>query len=168
MSSSKCGVAKRISDLEPRAVYTHCYIHALNLAAGDTLKKSKLMKDALETTLEITKLIKYSPRSNTIFHWLKDTLPAGSTPGIRVLCPTRWTIRAESIHSILANYSILQSTWEEALQATQDTEANARIQGVAAHTYLFGCMLGELVLKHTDNLSRTLQHVSISAAWASK
>lgn len=24
MSSSKCGVAKRICDLEPRAVYTHC------------------------------------------------------------------------------------------------------------------------------------------------
>ena len=50
MSSSKCGVAKRIFDLEPPAVYTHCYGHALNLAAGDTLKKSKLMKDALETT----------------------------------------------------------------------------------------------------------------------
>ena len=61
MRSSKCGVAKRICDLEPRAVYTHCYGHALNLAAGDTLKQSKLMKDALETTWEITKLIKYSP-----------------------------------------------------------------------------------------------------------
>ena len=97
MSSSKCGVAKRISDLEPRAVYTHCYIHALNLAAGDTLKKSKLMKDALETTREITMLIKYSPRRDAIFHRLKDTLPPGSTPGIRVLCPTRWTVRAESI-----------------------------------------------------------------------
>ena len=61
MSSSKRGVAKRISDFEPQAVYTHCYGHALNLAAGDTLKQSKLMKDALETTREITKLIKYSP-----------------------------------------------------------------------------------------------------------
>ena len=58
MSSSKRGVAKRIADLEPR----HCYGHALNLAAGDTLKQCKLMKDSLETTREITKLIKYSPR----------------------------------------------------------------------------------------------------------
>ena len=31
-------------------------------------------------------------------------------------------------------------------------------------TYLFGSIIGELVLKHTDNLSRTLQHASISAA----
>ena len=67
MSSSKHGVAKRISDLEPRAVYTHCYGHALNLATADILKQSKLMKDALDTTREITKLIKYSPRRYGIF-----------------------------------------------------------------------------------------------------
>ena len=168
MSSSKCGVAKTICDLEPRAVYTHCYGHALNLAAGDTLKQFKLMKEALETTREITKLIKYSPRRDGIFQRLKETLPVGSTPGIRVLCPTRWTVRAESIHSILANYDVLQRTWEEALQATTDTEVKARIQEVAAQmttfTYLFGSMLSELVLKHTDNLSRTLQHASMSAA----
>ena len=70
----------------------------------------------------------------------------GNTPGIRVLCPTRWTVRGESIHSILANYETLQRTWEEALQAMQDTEAKARIQGVAEQmktfTYLFGSMLG--------------------------
>ena len=50
----------------------------------------------------------------------------------------------------------------------QDTEAKARIQAVAAQmktfTYLFGSMLGKLVLKHTDNFSETLQHVSRLAA----
>ena len=56
-------MAKRITDLQPKAIYTHCYGHALNLAACDTIKQSKLMKDALETTHEITKLIKYSPRN---------------------------------------------------------------------------------------------------------
>ena len=114
-----------------------------NLAAGDTLKQSKLMKDALETTREITK---YSPRKDGIFQRLKDTLPVGSTPGIRVVCPTRWTVRAESIHSILANYDALHRTWEEALQVATDMENKARIQGVEAQmttfTYLFGSMLG--------------------------
>ena len=138
MSSSKSGVAKKISDLEPRAVYTHCYGHALNLAAGDTLKQCKVMKDSLETTWEITKLIKYSPRRDGIFQKLKETLPVGNTPGIRVLCPTRWTVRAESLNSIIANYEVLERTWDEALQITQDTETKARIRGVAAQmTILF-------------------------------
>ena len=54
------------------------------------------------------------------------------------------------------------------LSKQQQIEVTARIQGVAAQmttfTYLFGSMLSELVLKHTDNLSRTLQHASMSAA----
>lgn len=141
MSSSKRGVAKRICDLKPQAVYTHCYGYAVNLATGNTLKQSKLMKEALETTQEITKLMKYSPRRYGIFQRLKETLSVGSTPGIRVLCPTRWTVCAESIHSILANYDTLQKTWEEALHATADTETKAKIHGVAAQmktfTYFF-------------------------------
>ena len=57
MTGSRSGVAKRISELEPRALFTHCYGHALNLAACDTIKSMKVMRDALETTHEITKLI---------------------------------------------------------------------------------------------------------------
>ena len=67
-----------------------------------------------------------------------------------------------------ASLPIMMLYIEEALQVATDMENKARIQGVAAQmttfTYLFGSMLGELVLKHTDNLSKTFQHVSMSAA----
>ena len=35
---------------------------ALNLAAGDAMKKNKILRDTLDTTFEICKLLKYSPR----------------------------------------------------------------------------------------------------------
>ena len=41
MKGSKGGIAKQISDLEPRAVCTHCYGHSLNLAASDTLANER-------------------------------------------------------------------------------------------------------------------------------
>ena len=92
----------------------------------------------------------------------------GSTSHIRILYLTRWTVHAESMHSILPNYDSLQKIWKEVLQAMTDMEAKARIQGLAAHmtisTYLFGSTLSELALKHTDNLSRTLPHVSVLTA----
>ena len=136
MSGYRTGVAKLISDIEPRAVFTHCYGHALNLAANDTLKQSKLMKDVLDTSREITKLIKYFPRREGIFMKLKESLPASST-GIRVLCPTRWTVRADTLSSIISNYEALQNTWEKALAITKDTEAKARIQrGVSPNGYV--------------------------------
>jgi len=57
MAGTRSGVAKLVIAQEARAIYTHCYGHALNLACGDTIKKCKIMKDALDITHEITKLI---------------------------------------------------------------------------------------------------------------
>ena len=54
MLGLKSGVATRVSEEEPRAVYTHCYGHALNLACSDTIKQCTLMSDVLDTTHEIT------------------------------------------------------------------------------------------------------------------
>ena len=47
MSGRRSGVAVLLSSEEPRAIYTHCYGHALNLAAADTIKQNKLLRDAL-------------------------------------------------------------------------------------------------------------------------
>ena len=103
MRGIRSGVAKRILDEEPRAVYTHCYGHSINLAMNDSIKACKPVKNSLEVTHEITKLIKYSPRREAIFQDLKDThdLAVGHhTPGIRVLCPTRWTVCANALRGV--------------------------------------------------------------------
>ena len=63
------GVATRLSAAEPRAVFTHCYGHSLNLACVDTIKRCKITQDALDTTREITKLIKRSP---LVMQYLSD------------------------------------------------------------------------------------------------
>lgn len=99
------GETKRISELEPRALLTHCYGHSLNLAAGDALKNSATVKDALETTREITKLVTFSPRREAIFRSTQAEHFDDSAviTGIRLLCPTRWTVRAEALGSIIDN-----------------------------------------------------------------
>ena len=53
--------------------------------------------------------------------------------GVRTLCPTRWTVRAGSLASIIENYDNIKVLWEAALRATGDTEMKARIQGVRSH-----------------------------------
>ena len=167
MSGPRSGVAKQIRDLESRAVYTHCYGHSLNLACMDTIKSSKVMQEALDITAEITKLVKLSPRRGTIFQRLKDEL-APLDPGIRVLCPTRWTVKAEALKSIVDNFEVLQHLWEESLEYVKESEMRARILGLSDRMmkfdFFFGAILGETVLSHSDNLSRTLQKGDISAS----
>lgn len=98
MSGHKKGVATQILALEKRVLFTNCYGHSLNLAANDAIKAVQvvnMVKDALDTTQEICKLIKFSPRRETLFDKIKSEITPG-TPGVRVLCLTRWTVRADS------------------------------------------------------------------------
>ena len=81
----------------------------MNLATQDALRGVKIMGDTLDTVYEITKLIKKSPKRKTIFKKVKEDVTTGS-PGIRILCPTRWTVRAEALSSISENYEALQLT----------------------------------------------------------
>ena len=86
---------------------------------------------------------------------------APGTPGVRTLSPTRWTVRADSMQSIIQNYSVLQELWDQAADIVHDTETIARIRGLASQMqcfyFFFGLVLGEVLHRHTDNLSRTLQ-----------
>ena len=61
MSGVKNGVGAQITSTEKRAVYMHCYAHALNLVVSYTVKQSKVCCEALEVAYEISKLIKFSP-----------------------------------------------------------------------------------------------------------
>ena len=166
MSGRRSGTAVQIMSEEPRALYTHCYGHALNLAVGDTIKQLKLLRDTLDVTYEISKLLKYSPRRDTLFEKLKSQM-APEFPGFRTLCPTRWTVRASSLESVLSNYEVFLAFWDEAKDIAPDADTRTRIAGVQfqmkTFNHLFGTTLGELILKHTDNLSKTLQNPKLTA-----
>lgn len=73
MAGTWSGVCTRFTTLEPRALFTHCYGHSLNLATQDTLKTIKIMEDCMDTVYEITKLIKKSPKRDVIFNSIKTT-----------------------------------------------------------------------------------------------
>ena len=116
------------------------------------------MGDSLDTARDVTKLIKDSPCSDNIFTKLNAKTSLGA-PGIRALCPTRWTVRDDSLQGILANFEALQSVWEEALEYVKDSDIKTRIRGVLTQMrnfdIFFVTMLGHLILNHSDNLSST-------------
>ena len=65
-------------------------------------------------------------------------------------------------------YTVLQELWASLLHQNLDSELRARIIGVKAQmesfNYYFGVCVEELVLNHADNLSKSLQSKTISAA----
>ena len=71
MSGAKNGVASILLEEESRALYTHCYAHALNLAVADVIKRSRICRDSLDVAFEISRLMKFSPKCNAMFNCIK-------------------------------------------------------------------------------------------------
>ena len=78
-----------------------------------------------------------------------------------MLCPTRWTVRASSLQSIIDNYEVLQGVWEESKDSLLESEIRSRVIGVEFQMmkfdFLFGMLLGILLLSHSDNFFSTSQ-----------
>ena len=63
---------------------------------------------------------------------------------------------------------MLNELWIESLDVVKDSDMKARINGVASQMkgfqFFYGVSLGQLILRHSDNLSRALQRADMSAA----
>ena len=88
------------------------------------------------------------------------------TMGFRVLCLTRWTVRSETFCSILENYVSFLQMWESMLESRLDSDARAHVHGFNSQMRTFdfsGLNLLFNLLRHTDDLSKTLQNTLMSA-----
>ncbi|WAR11306.1 hypothetical protein MAR_025486 [Mya arenaria] len=115
-----------------------------------------MLRDALDTVHEMSKLIEYSPRGDSKLEEVKMEI-SPDIPGFRVLCPTRWTVRAASMDNGLTNYTELQSLLESCYDFGGDSETRARFLGVQTQMRCFDLMFGEslgyAILRQTENLS---------------
>ena len=75
MMGLKKGVSTQIkNDVDGRALCTHCYCHALNLACSDSIKGCRLIRDALDISYEIIKLVKYSPKRESALKAIQENV----------------------------------------------------------------------------------------------
>ena len=68
------GIKNGVANEEKHAVFMHCYGHALNLAIGDAVKNSSILKDALDIAYKTSKLIQYFPKHQEKFDHIKAEL----------------------------------------------------------------------------------------------
>ena len=119
MSGRLSGVATRIQQDEPKALYVHCTAHSVNLCMQECAKQCKVIRDALSLVNEICNFIKLSPKRLALFDNMQESSSV-SSPSLKPLCPTRWTVRASAISSVLMNYKVLQDALDEMEKMIQE------------------------------------------------
>ena len=90
------GVQAIFKQQEPWALYVHCLAHSLNLCVQDVSKVCRLIRNTMNFIHDLIQLIKFSPKRLTIFESLRKDVALNSgesSPSLRILCPTQWTVR---------------------------------------------------------------------------
>ena len=179
MMRKKKRVATKITkDVPPLALPTHCYVDFLNLACGDRIRNPTIVSKSLDTSYEITKLVKFSPKHDSHLRKIhkeeycqNEDHCASKFSKLRLFSETRWTVRASSLTSIYENYKELEELWDWCLDEYKDREARARILGVQSQMQTFeyfflGLRLAILLPRHNDNLSTSLKAKVLRATQA--
>ena len=122
---------------------------------------------------EFVKLVKYSPNRENLLQQMKNNVGdenemTAISAGLTKISATRWTVRATCFQTILDNYEELLTLWNECLEINLEPDIRGRIVGCQAQmrsfNFFLGLILSQRILSHTDNLSKTLQEVKMSAA----
>ena len=76
------------------------------------------------------------------------------TPNLRMMCPTRWTVRHTSIASILKNYGTLQKALEDIRQGNDEyaTKASGMASKMGKFDTFFGLKLAYLIFSASEQL----------------
>ena len=171
----KSGVAKKIRDLQPKALETHCYGHSLNLSVKDVTSQSKILNDTMGTVSEICILVKYSPKRERMLgeiqsniEGIEDTNYTQGVITIDKLCPTRWTVKANCFKKVLDLYDQLWELFQSCLaEGKLVTDVKSRIIGCQSQMtnfkFFYGLQLGYTLYALTDNLSKAMQSKKMSA-----
>ena len=145
----------------------HCYGHALNLVVKDSCIKVKCLKETFEAVRKISLLVKKSPKGNTKLDEIRSH-SKNNAKSIHTFCPTPWTVRGETLESVLQNHEELLELWEWSLTNVTETEMKGRIIGVnfilKIFDFYFGFCLGKKILRQTDILPKSPQSSKLSAA----
>ncbi|PIK54239.1 putative zinc finger MYM-type protein 1-like [Apostichopus japonicus] len=164
------GVAARIRQEEPAAIHVHCWAHCLNLCLQEASKSCHIIRDSLCLVSEIAKLIRASPKRSAVFLKLKDQV-SPDAPGLRPLCPTRWTVRTGALLGILSNYDVLIDTMAQINDECHDeygTRAKGLLNQLEKFHTLFGLKMCYLIFSTTEELSMLLQNKKTTLDEASR
>ena len=150
------GVATQIQNTEPSAIRVHFLAHCTNLCLQTM---GSVIRDALDLVMEVSQLIRYSPKRSHLFKSLPSQL-SPSAPGLKPLCPTRWTVRTGVIDSIIVNYGVLCDCLTEVNAEGRDEyviRAGGILHLMEKFSTYYGLKLSHLIFSGAEQLSRVLQ-----------
>ena len=101
MAGKYSGVAARILNLNPLALFTHCASHRLNLGAAVAFENQNV-SNMMDRVKQISKFVNYSlKRQQLLEENIKKLNPGCKYTKLLDVCRTRWILRIDGLERFL-------------------------------------------------------------------
>lgn len=135
MSGSKSGVQKRIKDRRPKAIYTHCASHSLNLGIVSSCSVPSVCNCIAQIKI-ITIWIKSSPKREgflkAIVHkGIQSGIVSSRNPILNV-CITRWVENIDGWKCFCLSYPFMIQMFEAIIYGTSESDFESYNDGWTA------------------------------------
>jgi hypothetical protein len=156
MKGKHLGVQKKFLDINPRAFYTPCGCHGLNLALCDMANSCRKAKDFFGIVQRI-----YTIFANSTKRWqiLKENV-TGLTP--KSLSSTRWESHVNSVKAIRVQMSDFREALLEVSEKDQDSKISSEAKSLATNElgdfeFLMAIIIWFEILSAINLVSKLLQ-----------
>ena len=117
MLGKRFGVTAQTKRVQPKVIETHYHRYSLNLLVKDATKSNRLINDVLEIVVEITKLIKFSPKRRQHLGAVKENFEIDidnsleQNDSLAKRSTTRWTVRVNAFNKVIDDFGRLFELW---------------------------------------------------------
>ena len=131
MSGVYSGVQARIKELNPRALFVHCYAHALNSVIVNACSKNRIARNFFGVVESLYVFIQASSNRHAVFEQHQKQLnPNQPLTTLKSLSDTRWACRADSVRVVQQTLPSIIAALEEIGDSSSDRRAVAEANGL--------------------------------------
>ena len=167
------GTAARILSIYPKAVYTHCAAHRLNLCIVKCCNIREV-NNMMQTADKIAHFFKYSPkRQGALETWIDNLFPEEKRKKLKEMCRTRWVERHEAFEVFSDLFLPIVCCLEKiSLSSSSDWNSDTRsdshsfLLALSQFPFIMTLTTTQNVLAYTKGLSVKLQGQYVDFACA--
>ena len=162
MSGSGKGVAARVQEVIPNALYVHCHAHLLNLALQDTLENNEILQNGLGVIQSIYNFFN-SPKRQSILQNMKGDnleqfLKLKSLS--KTLCACHWEAVKAIERQILRTATALVKV-SESKEAKLSVDSKSLLTAFCNFRFILGLLILKVIFSNTNALAVYLQNKQI-------
>ena len=173
MAGKSRGAAARIQEAFPKAMYTHCAAHALNLCVVKCCSVAEI-RNMMDTAESICRFFSNSPkRQLALESWINETSEGEQRTKLKSICKTRWVERHEAFEVFIDLFEPLVYCFEHIKDSggewNRETRADAQslFLALSRFPFIISLVITKDVLAYTKALSIKLQgrYVDVVSAY---